>query len=51
MEFIDKQYLKTSTWDSRYMRNYLRRLGYTGKLILIVWITVNRKVESDNHKS
>lgn len=28
MELIDKQYLKTPTWGSRSMRNYLRRLGY-----------------------
>jgi putative transposase len=28
MQFIDKQYLKTPTWGSRSMRNYLRRLGY-----------------------
>ena len=28
MELIDKQYLKTPTWGSRSMRNYLRRLKY-----------------------
>jgi putative transposase len=28
MELIDKQYLKTPTWGSRSMKNYLRRLGY-----------------------
>ena len=28
MQLIDKQYLKTPTWGSRSMRNYLRRLGY-----------------------
>ena len=28
MELIDKQYLKTPTWGSRSMRNYLPRLGY-----------------------
>ena len=28
MELIDKQYLKTPTWGSRSMRNYLRRSGY-----------------------
>jgi len=28
MKLIDKQYLKTPTWGSRSMRNYLRRLGY-----------------------
>jgi len=28
MRLIDEQYLKTPTWGSRSMRNYLRRLGY-----------------------
>ena len=28
MRLIDGQYLKTPTWGSRSMRNYLRRLGY-----------------------
>ena len=28
MELIDKQYLKTPTWGSRFMWNHLRRLGY-----------------------
>ena len=28
MQLIDEQYLKTPTWGSRSMRNYLRRLGY-----------------------
>jgi len=28
MRLIDEQYLKTPSWGSRSMRNYLRRLGY-----------------------
>jgi len=28
MRLIDEQFLKTPTWGSRSMRNYLRRLGY-----------------------
>jgi putative transposase len=28
MRIIDEQYLKTPSWGSRSMRNYLRRLGY-----------------------
>ena len=28
MRLIDEQYLKTPTWGTRSMRNYLRRLGY-----------------------
>ena len=28
MRLIDKQYMKTPTWGTRTMRNWLRRLGY-----------------------